>query len=92
MQQGNLKLYDSTLATLSVSFSRELQLDLAESLLNQISDSLYPHPYNALLASCDALNQPERAVRVFAKMRLHSHRSLKNLLTVEHFSSLAAYG
>ncbi|KAI5392672.1 pentatricopeptide repeat-containing protein At1g76280 [Lathyrus oleraceus] len=69
MQQENLKLYDSTLATLSVSFSRELQLDLAESLLNQISDCLYPHPYNALLASCDALNQPERAVRVFAKMR-----------------------
>ncbi|KAL5074967.1 hypothetical protein RYX36_013951 [Vicia faba] len=33
----------------------ELQLDLAESLLNQISDCLYPHPYNALLASCDAL-------------------------------------
>ncbi|CAI8584360.1 unnamed protein product [Vicia faba] len=79
MQQGNLKLYDSTLATLSVSFSRELQLDLAESLLNQISDCLYPHPYNALLASCDALNQPEWAVRVFAKMRLHSHCSLKNL-------------
>ncbi|KEH26675.1 PPR containing plant-like protein [Medicago truncatula] len=69
MQQENLKLVDSTLATLSVAFSRELQLDLAESLLNQISECLYPHPYNALLASCDALNQPERAVRVFAKMR-----------------------
>jgi hypothetical protein len=55
MQQENLKLYDSTLATLSVTFSRELQLDLAESLLNQISECLYPHPYNALLASCDAL-------------------------------------
>ncbi|KAL5053560.1 hypothetical protein RYX36_034242, partial [Vicia faba] len=51
----NLKLYDSILATLLVSFSRELQLDLAESLLNQISYCLYPHPYNALLASCDAL-------------------------------------
>ncbi|XP_073220230.1 pentatricopeptide repeat-containing protein At1g76280 isoform X2 [Cicer arietinum] len=69
VQQENLKLYDSTLATLSVTFSRELQLDLAESLLDQISECLYPHPYNALLASCDALNQPERAVRVFAKMR-----------------------
>ncbi|XP_045824397.1 pentatricopeptide repeat-containing protein At1g76280-like isoform X1 [Trifolium pratense] len=69
MQQENLKLYDSTLATLSITFSRELQLDLAESLLNQISECSYPHPYNALLASCDALNQPERAVRVFAKMR-----------------------
>ncbi|XP_045825431.1 pentatricopeptide repeat-containing protein At1g76280-like [Trifolium pratense] len=69
MQQENLKLYDSTLATLSVTFSRELQLDLAESLLNQISECLYPHPYNALLASCDALNQPERALRVLAKMR-----------------------
>lgn len=55
MQQENLKPYDSTLATLSVTCSKELQLDLAESLLNQISECLHPHPYNALLASCDAL-------------------------------------
>jgi len=55
MQQENLKIHDSTLATLSVTFSRELQLDLAESLLNQISECLHPHPYNALLVSCDAM-------------------------------------
>ncbi|XP_019453377.1 PREDICTED: pentatricopeptide repeat-containing protein At1g76280 [Lupinus angustifolius] len=69
MHQKNLKPFDSTLATLSVSCSRALQLDLAEALLNRISECLYPHPYNALLEACDATNQPERAVQVFAKMK-----------------------
>ncbi|KAL5081387.1 hypothetical protein RYX36_009808, partial [Vicia faba] len=32
-----------------------------------------------ILSNQNLQNQPERAVRVFAKMRLHSHRSLKNL-------------
>ncbi|KAL5099843.1 hypothetical protein RYX36_004170 [Vicia faba] len=47
----NLNLFDESLATLSVSFSRELKFDLAESLLNRVSDFLYLHPYNALLPS-----------------------------------------
>ena len=55
MQQNNLNPYDSTLATLSVSCSKALQLDLAEALLNQIAVCLYLHPYNALLAACDAM-------------------------------------
>lgn len=55
MQQKNLKPYDSTLASLSITCSKALQLDLAEAFLNQISECLYPNPYNALLASCDQL-------------------------------------
>ncbi|KAJ7962421.1 Pentatricopeptide repeat [Quillaja saponaria] len=69
MRQKNLKPYDSTLATLSVSCSKAVELDLAEDLLNQISECPYAHPYNALLAACDTMNQPERAVRVLAKMK-----------------------
>lgn len=55
MQQKNLKPYDSTLASLSITCSKALQLDLAEAFLNQISECLYPNPYNALLASCNQL-------------------------------------
>ncbi|TKY57582.1 Pentatricopeptide repeat-containing protein [Spatholobus suberectus] len=86
MQQKNLKPYDSTLATLSIICSKALQLDLAEALLNQISECLYPHPYNALLASCNALNQPERAVQVFAKMK--QKKVLPNIRTCELLFSL----
>ncbi|XP_061356576.1 pentatricopeptide repeat-containing protein At1g76280 isoform X2 [Gastrolobium bilobum] len=86
MQQKNLKPYDPTLATLSISCSEAMQLDLAEALLNRISKCLYPHPYNALLASCDALNQPERAVRVFAKMK--QIKVLPNIRTYELLFSL----
>ncbi|XP_052119232.1 pentatricopeptide repeat-containing protein At1g76280 isoform X2 [Arachis duranensis] len=69
MKQNNLKPLDSTLAALSVSCSHALELDLAEALLNQIAG--YPHlyPYGALLAACDEMDQPERALRVFAKMK-----------------------
>lgn len=52
MQQKNLKPYDSTLASLSITCSKALQLDLAEAFLNQISECLYPNPYNA---SCNQL-------------------------------------
>jgi len=55
MEQKNLKPNDSTLVTLSITCSKALQLDLAEAFLNQISGCLYPHPYNALLASCNKL-------------------------------------
>ncbi|KAF7817683.1 pentatricopeptide repeat-containing protein [Senna tora] len=69
MRQKNLKPYNSTLATLSICCSEAQELDIAEALLNQISEYPHPHPYNALLASCDKMNQPERAVRVLAKMK-----------------------
>lgn len=69
MQQRNLKPYDSTLATLSIGCSRVLELDLAEALLDQITESKHAHPFNAFLAACDMLDQPERAVRMLSKMK-----------------------
>ncbi|KAK2971799.1 hypothetical protein RJ640_018488, partial [Escallonia rubra] len=69
MQRKNLEPYDSTLATISVACSKDLELDLAESFLDQISTSPSPFPYNALLEACDRLDQPERAVRILAKMK-----------------------
>ncbi|XP_020961007.1 pentatricopeptide repeat-containing protein At1g76280 isoform X4 [Arachis ipaensis] len=64
MKQNNLKPLDSTLAALSVSCSRALELDLAEAFLNQIAG--YPHlyPYGALLAACDEMNITRMSNRV----------------------------
>ncbi|MED6124204.1 hypothetical protein PIB30_056858 [Stylosanthes scabra] len=69
MKQNNLKPLDSTLAALSMSCSHALELDLAEAFLNQIEACPYSYPYSALLAACDEMDQPERALRVFAKMK-----------------------
>ncbi|XP_061959942.1 pentatricopeptide repeat-containing protein At1g76280 isoform X3 [Populus nigra] len=69
MQQKNLKPCDPTLATISVACSKALELDLAEVLLDQITNCPYPYPYNSFLEACDAMDQPERAVRMLAKMK-----------------------
>ncbi|KAI4388505.1 hypothetical protein MLD38_000826 [Melastoma candidum] len=69
MQKENLKPHDSTLAAVAISCSKALELDLAEELLGQISGSPHPYPFNACLAACNAMNQPERAVRLLAKMK-----------------------
>lgn len=69
MQQRNLKPYDSTLASLSIGCSKALELGLAEALLDQISECSHPHPFNAFLAACDTMDQPENAVRMLAKMK-----------------------
>lgn len=50
-----MKPYDSTLVCLSVSCSRNLELDLAQSFLDQISTFEGPYPFNAFLEACDAL-------------------------------------
>lgn len=55
MEQKNMKLCDSTLASLSMICSRSLELDLAEGFLHQISTSQSPFPYNAFLEACDAM-------------------------------------
>lgn len=55
MQKRDLKPYDPTLATLSISCSKALELDLAEDMLDQITEFSHPHPFNALLAACDTL-------------------------------------
>ncbi|XP_048331693.1 pentatricopeptide repeat-containing protein At1g76280 isoform X2 [Ziziphus jujuba] len=69
MQKRDLKPYDPTLATLSISCSKALELDLAEDMLDQITEFSHPHPFNALLAACDTLDKPESAVRILAKMK-----------------------
>ncbi|XP_031123104.1 pentatricopeptide repeat-containing protein At1g76280 isoform X2 [Ipomoea triloba] len=69
MEKKNMKPYDSTLVCLSVSCSRNLELDLAESFLDQISTFEGPYPFNAFLEACDALDLPERAVQSLTKMK-----------------------
>lgn len=55
MQQQNLKPYNSTLATVSAYCSKAFQVDLAEHLLDQVSECSYAYPFNNLLAACDSL-------------------------------------
>lgn len=43
------------LATLSVSCSEALKLDLAEAMLDQIDKCPYANPFNVFFAACDAL-------------------------------------
>ncbi|KAL6216337.1 hypothetical protein ACLB2K_009560 [Fragaria x ananassa] len=86
MQQRNLKPYDRTLATLSISCCRALELDLAETLLDQMSIHARPHAFNAFLAAYDILDQPEHAVRMLAKMK---HLQVTpNISTYEQLFSL----
>ncbi|XVE94428.1 hypothetical protein REPUB_Repub02eG0007700 [Reevesia pubescens] len=69
MEERNMKPHASTLSALSVQFSKELELDLAEALLDQVCKCPHPYPYNAFLGACDTMDQPERAVWILAKMR-----------------------
>ncbi|KAJ9544553.1 hypothetical protein OSB04_024260 [Centaurea solstitialis] len=69
MQEKNLKPLDSTLAALSISCSKGLELDLAEAFLNQMAKCERPYPFNALLKACHILDRPERGVHVFGKMK-----------------------
>lgn len=56
MQQKNMKPSDLTLAALSVSCSRSLQLDLAEIFLDQVSKkSNDVNLFNEFLRACDAV-------------------------------------
>lgn len=57
MEKKNIELYNDTLAALSIGHSRNLDLDLAESCLEKLSDSLpkFINPFNALLAACDVM-------------------------------------
>ncbi|RZR79441.1 hypothetical protein BHM03_00005164 [Ensete ventricosum] len=54
MQARNIKPYDNTFAVLSVGCSRTLELDMAESFSDKISDKLPKniHTFNTLLAAC----------------------------------------
>lgn len=86
MQQKKLKPHDSTLVTIATACSRALDLDLAETLLDQVSTSPTAHPYNSFLKACDTLDQPERALRVLAKMK--EMKLLPNIRTYELLFSL----
>lgn len=51
----NIKPYDETLAVLSIAHSKDLELELAESLLGTISHGLpkYMHAFHIFLAACN---------------------------------------
>ncbi|PIA46252.1 hypothetical protein AQUCO_01500044v1 [Aquilegia coerulea] len=69
MEEANFKPSTSTLAILSIGCSNVLELDLAEALLDQIHTTSWLWPFNALLIGYDKTDQPERAVRLLAKMK-----------------------
>ncbi|XP_073011123.1 pentatricopeptide repeat-containing protein At1g76280 isoform X2 [Typha latifolia] len=88
MIKRNIEPSNDTLATLSIAHSKTLNLMLAEILLGRISDNLpkYIHAFNALLAACCVMDEPERAVRVIAIMK---HLNIKsNIRTYELMFSL----
>lgn len=57
MEEKNIEPYNDTLAALSIGHSKNLELDMAETLLEKISGNLpkYIRPFNALLAACDVM-------------------------------------
>ncbi|MQM20517.1 hypothetical protein Taro_053539 [Colocasia esculenta] len=57
MEKRNLKPNNDTFSALVVGYSKNLDLDMAESFLDQISDHSpkYIHPFNAILAACDTV-------------------------------------
>ncbi|KAG6406146.1 hypothetical protein SASPL_133745 [Salvia splendens] len=59
MRQKNMKPSDSTLAALSVSCSRGLQLDLAETFLDQVSKCNHVNIFNEFLKACDTVYPDE---------------------------------
>ncbi|KAJ1290063.1 hypothetical protein BS78_02G213600 [Paspalum vaginatum] len=71
MERRGFEPYNSTLVALSVGYSKRLQLDLAESFLERISEiqPKHTHAFNSLLSGCEIMNEPERAVRILAKMK-----------------------
>ncbi|KAF8694746.1 hypothetical protein HU200_037832 [Digitaria exilis] len=71
MERRGVRPYSDTLAALSVGYSQNLQLDLAEEYLERIPEIQPKHlrAVNALLSGCESMNEPERAVRIVAKMK-----------------------
>lgn len=88
MERRGIEPYSDTLAALSEGHSNSLQLDLAEEFLERISEIKPKHigSFNALLSGCAIMNEPERAVRILAKMK---HVNMKpTLRTYELLFSL----
>ncbi|XP_011623262.1 pentatricopeptide repeat-containing protein At1g76280 isoform X1 [Amborella trichopoda] len=71
MEKRNLEPNTATLLTLAEGFSKNLDLDLAEVMLDKIVQ-IPPNrirPFNTLLTACDVMDEPERGIRVLAKMK-----------------------
>ncbi|KAG0484411.1 hypothetical protein HPP92_008490 [Vanilla planifolia] len=88
MERRGMDPCNDSLATLSVEHSKNLDLDMAERLLEKISVNLpkYIHPLNAFLVACDVMDDPERAVHIFARMKRLNIRP--NIRTYEVLFSL----
>lgn len=88
MESKSLKLDNSTYTTLAIGYSRSRELDLAEAMLDRMIDEepQYTRAFNSLLTACRAVDEPERALRVLAKMK---HAKVKpNIMTYELLLSL----
>lgn len=88
MENTLLKPNNITYATLAIGYSRSRDLDLAESMLDRMVDKepQYTHAFNSLFTACRAVDEPERALRVLARMR---HAKVKpNIRTYELLFSL----
>lgn len=88
MENKFLKLNNVTYATLAIGYSRSRELDLAEAMLDRMVDDepQYTHSFNSLLTACREVDEPERALRVLARMR---HAKVKpNFRTYELLFSL----
>ncbi|CAI9270446.1 unnamed protein product [Lactuca saligna] len=86
MQERNMKPLDSTLASLSARCSKDLELNLAESFLSEMSQCTTAYPYNQLLGACGTLDEPERGIQVFGKMK--KLKVAPNITTYELLFSL----
>ncbi|CAM8914516.1 unnamed protein product [Rhodiola kirilowii] len=69
MQMNKVYPCETSLASLSVSCSKALKLDLAKDLLDKVPGNVGVLPFNAFLAACVALDKPEIAVRVLSRMK-----------------------
>lgn len=71
MEIKGMKPCNDTLSHLSIEHSKNLKLNMAELLLKRISDNhpKYIHPFNAFLVACDIMDEPERAVKLLAKLK-----------------------
>ncbi|XP_049932880.1 pentatricopeptide repeat-containing protein At1g76280 isoform X2 [Nymphaea colorata] len=88
MKMKKLALDNALLSIVAVGYSKCLELDLAEGMLNQLDDNSpkYIYPFNYLLAACEIQDEPERAIRVFEKIK---HLNIKpNIRTYELLFSL----
>uniref|UniRef100_A0A7N0RH55 Pentatricopeptide repeat-containing protein n=1 Tax=Kalanchoe fedtschenkoi TaxID=63787 RepID=A0A7N0RH55_KALFE len=69
MRNKNMEPCESSLASLSISCSKALQLNFAEALLYMVSGRVGVLPFNSFLRACAALDKPELAKRMLSRMK-----------------------